>query len=106
MKMLKRLLSYRMIKNDSVEDIINFLNSEAGFLYQLQHQLDVILFVIEEEIPFHHKSINQSIHKLIDALPIKYRKLVNQRAKWKDILHKINDAIHKDLNLLVISFLN
>ena len=106
MKMLKRLLSYRLIRNEPVGDIIDFLNSEAGHIYQLQHHLDVILFVIEEEIPFHHKNINQSIHKLIDVLPIKYRKLVNQRAKWKDILHKINDAMHEDLNVLVKAFLN
>ena len=106
MKMLKRLLSYRLMRNEPVGDIIDFLNSEAGHIYQLQHHLDIILFVIEEEIPFHHKNINQSIHNLIDILPIKYKKLVNQRAKCKDILHKINDAMHEDLNVLVKAFLN
>jgi hypothetical protein len=30
MKMLKRLLSYRLIRNESVDDIVDFLNSEAG----------------------------------------------------------------------------
>ena len=43
MKMLKRLLSYRMIRNESVDDIIVFLNSQAGFLYQLQQQLYCLL---------------------------------------------------------------
>ena len=106
MKMLKRLLSYRLIRNESVDDIVNFLNSEAGKLYQFQHHLDIILFVIEENISFHHKSVDQAINKLIESLPNEYKKIASQRATWKNILHKINNAIHKDLNVLVMDFLN
>lgn len=46
MKMLKRLLSYRMIRNESVDDIIVFLNSQAGFLYQLQRNINWILYCL------------------------------------------------------------
>ena len=105
MKMLKRLLSYRLVRNESVDDIIKFLNSQAGFLYQLQHQLDVILFVIEEDVNVDVKYINQSIQKLLNIIPAKYKKSINKKAEWVDVLNKIKNALHDDINLLVISFL-
>jgi hypothetical protein len=63
-------------------------------------------YVIEENISFHHKSVDQAINKLIESLPNEYKKNASQRATWKNILHKINNAIHKDLNVLVMDFLN
>ena len=105
MKMLKRLLSYRMIRNESVDDIIKFLNSKAGFLYQLHHQLDVILFVIEEDVNVPVKYINQSVEKLLNIIPAKYKKSINKKAEWADVLNKIKNALHDDINSLVISFL-
>jgi hypothetical protein len=105
MKMLKRLLSYRMIRNESVDDIIVFLNSQAGFLYQLQHQLDIILFVIEENVDVNAKYINQSVNKLLHIIPAKYKKGINKKAKWIDVLNKIKNVLHDDINLIVISFL-
>ena len=105
MKMLKRLLSYRLIRNEPVNDIIRFLNSKAGFLYQLHHQLDVILFVIEEELKVDVKYINQSVNKLLNIIPAKYKKYINRRAKWASVLNKIKNALHDDINLLVIAFL-
>ena len=105
MKMLKRLLSYRMIRNESVDDIIVFLNSQAGFLYQLQHQLDVILFVIEEDVDVNVKYINQSVDKLLNIIPAKYKKGITKRGKWIHVLNKIKNALHDDINSLVISFL-
>jgi hypothetical protein len=106
MKMLKRLLSYRMIRNQNIDDMITFLNSEAGLLYQLQHQLDVILFAIEEDIPVKSKYINQSVDRLINVLPTKYKKHINKRAKWETTLTKIKNDLHNDINTLVIAFLN
>ena len=97
MKMLKRLLSYRMIRNESVDDIIVFLNSQAGFLYQLQHQLDIILFVIEEDVDVNAKYINQSVDKLLDIIPAKYKKSITKRAKWVDVLNKIKKALHDEI---------
>ena len=105
MKMMKRLLSYRLIRNESVDDIIKLLNSKAGFLYQLHHQLDVILFVIEEDLKVDVKYINQSVDKLLNIIPAEYKKYINRRAKWASVLNKIKNALHDDLNLLVIAFL-
>ena len=103
--MLKRLLSNRMIRNESVDDIIVFLNSQAGFLYQLQHQLDIILFVIEEDVDVNAKYVNQSINNLLNIIPAKYKKGITKRGKWIDVLNKIKNDLHDDINSLVISFL-
>jgi len=41
MKMMKRLLSYRLYNKLNVDDFIEFFNSEAGRLYQKKHRMEV-----------------------------------------------------------------
>lgn len=106
MKMLKRLLSYRMLRKEPINDMIIFLNSNAGLLYQLQHQIDVILFAIEESVPVNVKYINQAVHELLKHIPVKYKKYINKKVKWESILNKIRNDIQVDTNNLVISFLD
>ena len=105
MKMLKRILSYRLMRNENVDDIITFFNTKAGQLYQFEHQLDVILFVIEEGVTVKSQYLALAITKLLTTIPNKYKKHINKKDKPESILHKVKSNIHDDTNKLVISFL-
>ncbi len=41
MKMLKRIMSYRLKKGLDIDDIVEFFNGKAGELYQQKHRLEV-----------------------------------------------------------------
>ena len=44
--MIKRFMSYRIINNENNNDFEDFLNSDIGKLYQLNHNINVYLFII------------------------------------------------------------
>ena len=104
MKMLKRLLSYRSIKNENVDDIVLFLNSDAGKLYQFQHKVDVLLFVLEEKVKFDVKSVTVATNKLIKSIPELYKINISSKDSIK-MLHEIKNKLNDDINTLVIEFL-
>ena len=104
MKMLKRLLSYRSIKNEPIDEIVSFLNSDAGKLYQFHHKIDVLLFVIEENVDIDVKYINVAVNKLIKSIPDKYKLNISSN-DLKTMINEIKNKLIDDINVLVIEFL-
>jgi hypothetical protein len=102
MKALKRILSYRLIKGDTVDDLIDFFNSRAGLLYQIKHKLEVIIEV--KELVLKTKDGSGIIKKSIDNII----KLIPKNIKFnnKDDIEKIIDVLNNEINKLVIDFLN
>ena len=70
MKVLKRVLSYRLILNKNVDDLIEFFNGEAGRLYQEKHKMEVRQTVGEDidqkEIDILEKKINNLVVEFIN----------------------------------------
>ena len=103
MKMLKRILSYRKAHKENVSDIITFLNSEAGLLYQLHHQIEVLNFVITENIKVKRSYIKQAVDHIFEIVPAKYKKKLDGSSSD---LETLRTNIHNAINELVIEFLN
>lgn len=103
MKMLKRIISYRQIKKKNNEDLIKIFNSETGRLYQLNHKLDVILFVIENNLEFKNSDINNKLKSLIHSIP-KEIKIKPQKDIVK-LIKSIQDLLIDKMNKDVIEFI-
>ena len=70
MKMMKRLLSYRLYNKLNVDDFIEFFNNEAGRLYQKKHRMEVRkkygLVANETEIKKLQKKLNGLVVEFVN----------------------------------------
>jgi len=104
MKLLKRIYSYLRIKNDnnneSIETLVNLFNSDAGLLNQLEHKINVIIEVKQNNFkPVDVKELKIAMNNLKNIIPAKY-------IKYIDNLDLLQKTIHDDINLKVIDFVN
>jgi hypothetical protein len=104
-KMMKRVLSFRMIKNENVDNLITLFNSKTGFLYQLHHKTDVVVFILENRIKFNINDVNNMIDNIIHSLP---DDVIKQLTKHNDIfglLAQIKSILIEQTNAQVIEFI-
>lgn len=106
MKMLKRIMSYRLINKLHIDDFIVLFNSKAGLLYQIVHKLTVILDVYELVEDFNEiiYAVN-NIYKIIPGDYKQYMKIVNKR-NIKTVCESMIKAINEELDHLVVKFVN
>lgn len=95
-KMFKRIYSYRNIKGEPVDDLIDMFNSEAGFLNTLVHKIDVIQFMEEEGLT----TIPDVEKKLVGMMKRLYDDLSPRLKKIRD-LSDLKDKLNKKINSLV-----
>lgn len=103
MKMLKRIISYRQIKKQNNNELISLFNSETGRLYQINHKLDVILFVIEKNLDVDNKDINNQLKILLNSIP-KEIKIKPQKDVIK-LIKTTQDLLTEKMNQDVIEFI-
>ena len=117
MKMLKRLMSYRLIKDEKIDDLTHFFNSNIGGFYQLYHQIDVFIFITDK----YYNEINKITTGIKPSQFKKYNKLAFDKILKNIHKYKINISINKNhinqleiiketlnkkINLIVSEFLN
>lgn len=95
-KMYKRIYSYRIMKDENVDDLIDLFNSEVGFLNLLAHDIEVIEFINEEELKVNGKRLNKMIKDVYKQLPKELRMI-------KD-LEILNDKLKIKINKLLKIF--
>lgn len=112
-KMIKRLMSYRMINNENNNDFEEFLNNDIGKLYQLNHNINVYLFIIDK-YKNDFKSITTGIKKkqfkiysdiAFNILSKNIKKILNlniNNYSLKSIIEILNDKLNK----FAIDFIN
>lgn len=105
MKMLKRIMSYRKIKNQSNEELINFFNTKAGLLYQAHHKIETILILLEKFPDVNMKQIISSVKKIIKTIPKQYINNIIDYNNLKPALKTINENINNIINKLSIEFI-
>ena len=105
MKMLKRIMSYRLLHNEDIKDLILFFNSKAGLLYQLQHRIQVIIDLIGVVKYISIDEILKRLYKL--KIPKEY---ININGLTENNLIKslenTTKLIQIEVNNLVIVFIN
>jgi hypothetical protein len=105
MKMLKRIMSYRKVKNQSNEELINFFNTDAGLLYQAHHKIETILILLEKFNDVNMKQIISAVKRIIKTIPKQYINNVIDYNNLKPALKTINENINNIVNKLVIEFI-
>ena len=106
MKMLKRIMSYRLIREEDIDDIIKFFNSDAGLFYQILHKITVVLDLMTLVSDVDKTIVLQSVKNI--NIPSNYQKYV-QNINVKNMTDKLNTlkgVLNNDLNDLVINFIN
>lgn len=106
MKMMKRIMSYRLIKNENIDDITKLFNSNSGKLYQLYHKIDVVNFVLEEHLDFDLQYINDQINNIMHSLPDDVKNKIKPRVDIIDLLNEIKNILMQQMNNDVIAFIN
>jgi hypothetical protein len=103
MKMLKRIYSYNLIKNDRkhIKELEIFFNSNAGLLYQFQHKVNTLIDVIDLLPLVNIIQVDKALIKLQHDIPNKYKSLVNKQS-----LNMLTDMLQNDINSEVIDFLS
>ncbi len=106
MKMLKRIMSLRSHLNEDVKDLITFFNSDAGFIYQQYHKLNVIISLLEtkQKVPYINikNAVETIIKKLHENFKNKYRLNKNN---YKNIITEITEELNIKINNNVKEFL-
>lgn len=106
MKMLKRITSYRIYREENIDDLIKFFNSDAGLFYQIVHKITVVLDLMTLVSDVDKTIVLQSVKKI--NIPSNYEKYV-QNINVKNMTDKLNTlkgVLNNDLNDLVINFIN
>jgi hypothetical protein len=106
MKMMKRVMSSRLVKNENVDDIIKLFNSKSGALYQLHHKIDVIIFVLDEHLGFDINDINHQIDNIMKLLPDSIKKQITPQENVMGVLKEINRLLMDQMNQDVLDFVN
>lgn len=104
MKMLKRVMSYRIHREENIDDIVEFFNSDAGLFYQVLHKINVALEILAHDID--KKVILKAVKNI--SIPNNYKQYV-KNINVKNMVSKLNRLIsilNNDLNDLVIKFVN
>ena len=110
MKMLKRLLSYNMIENNNVDELINFFNSKIGLFYSLYHYVDVYLF-ITDKFKYEYDKLTTGItkqqFKQYDKIALsKIKKQLKQNNIKSSKLNNVKEELKNEINKMVIEFIN
>jgi hypothetical protein len=105
MKMMKRIMSLRLLKKENVDDIIDFFNSNAGKLYQIIHKIDVIIMVIDMKLDVDVNDINYSINTIMQSIPNDIKKSIKQHKSILDLLNHIKTILIQETNKYVIDFI-
>jgi hypothetical protein len=104
-KMMKRVMSLRMIKNENVDNLINLFNSKTGLLYQLHHKIDVVEFILENRIKFNINDVNNEIENIMKSIP---NDVIKQLTKHDDVfglLAQIKSILIEQTNREVMEFI-
>ena len=88
------------LNGENVDDIIAFLNSDAGYLY---HQIDVLLSVEEFDIDVSDEQIQTVVESIYKEIPKEYIKKIKSNVAGIKKIHKI---LHEAINNKVIEFLH
>lgn len=104
-KMMKRVLSFRMIKNENVDNLIKLFNSKTGFLYQLHHKIDVVEFILENRIEFNINDVNNMIENIVRSLPDNVSKQLTKHNNIFGLLDEIKLILIEQTNAQVIEFI-
>jgi hypothetical protein len=93
MKMYKRIYSYRSLRGDSVDELIELFNSEIGLFNMLLHDINVLIFIKEQGLAVDENKITKMTKDIYKQLPKKLKKI-------KD-LSKLSDNLAKMINDLL-----
>ena len=117
MKMLKRLMSYRLVRKQKVNDLKDFFNSDVGKYYKLYHQIDVFIFIINKYNDEYDKITTGILKKdfnkynhIVYKYLVKQLKLINIKINKNKIniqeLELIKSKLNIIINDIVIKFIN
>jgi hypothetical protein len=117
MKMLKRLMSYRLVRKQKVNDLKDFFNSDIGNYYKLYHHIDVFIFIINKYNDEYDKittgiskkdfnKYNQIVYKyLVKQLQSNNIKVNKNNINIQE-LELIKSKLNIIINDIVIKFIN
>jgi hypothetical protein len=106
MKMLKRIMSYRTMKNENINNLVSFFNSKAGLLYQLQHKIDVILLLLEKYSSINKTNILNAATVIFKELPNNINVPIINKTNIITKLQTVQLKLSNEINNLVIDFIN
>jgi hypothetical protein len=104
-KMMKRVMSFRMIKNENVDNLIKLFNSDTGFLYQIIHKVDVVEFILNNRIKFNINDVNNEIDNIIKAIPNDVLKQLTKHNDVFSLLAQIKSILIEQTNAQVIEYI-
>lgn len=97
MKMYKRIYSYRSLKKQSVDELVDMFNTKIGYLNMLSHKIDVVQFiqdnsVVEKDNRF---KVDKMIKKIYTMVPDKLQDIKSLSLLQTHLNQMINKLIEK-----------
>lgn len=104
-KMMKRVMSYRMIENENIDNLITLFNSKTGLLYQLHHKTDIVEFILKNRIKFNINDVNNEIETIMRSLPDDVIKKLTKHDDVFGLLAEIKYLLIIQTNTEVMEFI-